>query len=230
MQTTARQPFNVHSHHTVFGLEIQDARLASLTRRVLVLATISATIVIAKTVWELVYNQGTPAVASVIAAILGLAVPACGYFGAKKSDQNLTCCFCGCNFLGSCGQLLTLCSSWALYKFAAYVVDHCDPGKKDPNDDSCKLNWKQIFCQKNPDWSDQHCYNFVEDQERALKTAVMTATLISIPLILLQCLSFCWGKKLYDVLKAGDVIHVPPSQFVTRPVMAQPVMAQPAGQ
>eukprot|EP00928_Gymnodinium_smaydae_P048046 TRINITY_DN32097_c0_g1_i1.p1 TRINITY_DN32097_c0_g1~~TRINITY_DN32097_c0_g1_i1.p1 ORF type:complete len:241 (-),score=55.78 TRINITY_DN32097_c0_g1_i1:129-851(-) len=30
--------------------------------------------------------------------LIVLGIPMCGYFGAKKADKNLLCCFCCCNF------------------------------------------------------------------------------------------------------------------------------------
>ena len=39
------------------------------------------------------------AAAALLGLVLGLSVPVCGYFGAKRSDERLMCCFCGCAYI-----------------------------------------------------------------------------------------------------------------------------------
>lgn len=219
MQSSAREPFNVQNN-VVFGLNIQSPRLASLTRRVLVLAVIAAVIVIVRAALQLATLPANQALVGIIGAIFGLLVPACGYFGAKWNNENLTCCFCACNFLGGCCMLLGICSSFGFYEVAGYIVDHCDPSQADPN--KCNFDWEQAFCSRQKQWTPQQCFNYLEDLYRPMQHSLIISTAVAIPLILLQCLSFCWGKQLYDTIKAGDVIHVPPSAILTRPVMAQP--------
>jgi len=224
MQSSAREPFNVQNN-LVFGLNIQNAQLASLTRRVLVLAIISALKVFVEAVIRLSSSfQNSTALTTVIGAMIGLLVPCAGYYGAKLNNENLTCCFCCCNFLGGCCNVLSMCASWGFYKFAGFIVDHCNPSHPDP--DLCTFDpsvWQNSFCQGKK-WTPQQCFDYIEDTwYPGLKHAMIFATALSIPSILLQCLSFCWGKRLYDAIKAGDVIHAPPSQFAARPVMVQPV-------
>lgn len=226
MPSSAREPFNVQNN-AVFGLNIQNARLASLTRRVLVLAIISALIVMAKAAFQLFSNsQGNTALVATIGAIIGLLVPCAGYYGAKWNNENLTCCFCGCNFLGGCCNLISIFASWGFYKFAGFIVEYCDPSHLDP--DMCKIEpsmWEKTLCQPPANYeSPQQCYDYIENTLYPLLGHAMIFTMVvSIPTIFLQCLSFCWGKRLYDAIKAGDVIHAPPSQFAARPVMVQPV-------
>jgi len=218
MQSTAREPFNIQSNR-VFGLDIHDAQIASLTRRVLVLAIISALIVIARFAWHALAFQSGSLLPDVIAVFLGLLVPCAGYYGAKRNDENLTCCFCCCNFFGGCCSLFNIFSAWGLYEVVAFIVHHCDPSHPDP--DACTMDWQSLFC-KEKLYTPQQCFQHVDDLYLAGGHTLILYTVISIPTILLQCLSFCWGKRLYNAIKAGIVIHAPPSQFTTQPIMAQP--------
>eukprot|EP00929_Paragymnodinium_shiwhaense_P067083 TRINITY_DN33757_c0_g1_i1.p1 TRINITY_DN33757_c0_g1~~TRINITY_DN33757_c0_g1_i1.p1 ORF type:complete len:285 (+),score=62.17 TRINITY_DN33757_c0_g1_i1:109-963(+) len=40
--------------------------------------------------------------------MLGLALPACGYYGAKTSNRNFMACFCGCNWCQVCGSSMVI--------------------------------------------------------------------------------------------------------------------------
>merc|ERR1719487_397307 len=61
-------------------------------------------------------------------------VPVCGYFGARNSDSNLMCLFCGCNAVGGCcGMLGVLVGFLALTLISGAApametyAKHCDP-------------------------------------------------------------------------------------------------------
>merc|ERR1719161_445240 len=61
-------------------------------------------------------------------------VPVCGYFGARNSDSNLMCLFCGCNAVGGCCGMLGVLGGFlalTLISGAAPAVEsyakHCDP-------------------------------------------------------------------------------------------------------
>eukprot|EP00811_Abedinium_folium_P032443 NODE_5489_length_1765_cov_4.294872.p1 GENE.NODE_5489_length_1765_cov_4.294872~~NODE_5489_length_1765_cov_4.294872.p1 ORF type:complete len:496 (+),score=105.73 NODE_5489_length_1765_cov_4.294872:53-1540(+) len=69
-----------------------------------------------------------------ISLIVGLLVPACGYWGAKRSDSSLMCCFCGGSLLSCCSAAIgmTMClSGLVLFRAAAPSVEvmlsTCDP-------------------------------------------------------------------------------------------------------
>jgi len=50
----------------------------------------------------------------VLNVLMHLAVPACGYFGARQSNKQLLCCFCGCSGCASVMITLALGTSLAL--------------------------------------------------------------------------------------------------------------------
>jgi uncharacterized membrane protein YidH (DUF202 family) len=128
----------------VYGLNIVDHRLAMLTRRVLnlagfmiLLALISlivnlASINYAEIRHDCRHSEGfdrleeecfkgwSLVVGCVLAFLLSLVVPCCGWNGAKKNDTNCLCCFCGCNLIGGA---CNACSLLSVVTGAAFSAD-----------------------------------------------------------------------------------------------------------
>jgi len=232
------QAFQAQQPRAVYGLRIANPRLASLTRRVLAVATLSALLVIINTVIQGVMAPTVAASAwgvRLAGCALALIVPCCGYLGAKNSDKNLTCCFCGCNCLGSTLAILGCISIFLGYQFVENVVKHCNPGAPQTSDHICpKMEQWDAICTLYgfPEHSVvddpaalQKCYGKIEDLVHPLSIIVFIQIGLSIPAVLLQCLSFCWGNQLYRELKAGYVIHSAP-QHNTHQVMVQPQQPQ----
>merc|ERR1711972_2991 len=107
----------------------------------------------------------------------------------------------------------------------AYLVDHCDP--QHPQQESqCpdRDGWRNLCnVYYGEHTSIQHCYSDLHNKVDALDSTAMVLVAFGIPVVLLQCLSFCWGWSLFNALKEGNVIHVPAVQFSTRPLVVQPV-------
>jgi len=59
--------------------------------------------------------SGIPA--AVVAIMVGLLVPLCGYFGARQNHRSLLCCFWSCNALGGCCSCLSLVSGMMILFF-----------------------------------------------------------------------------------------------------------------
>jgi len=202
----------------VYGMRIANPRLATLTRRVLTLSAVIAllNIIIRIVAYFLSRNQisGLNIIAALVSAGLSLLVPACGYFGAKNSDRNLACCFCGCNLLGSACNIFSIIFLAIAQNLLKLWVDQCNPSEEN-----------RVEC---PDWGNvcgynydaQECYD--ELASSFSSSTVIVVALISLPVILLQCLAFVWGSQLYSELKSGQVIHQVPMQYATNAVFVQP--------
>jgi len=98
----------------VFGLSFEDPEVAALVRKVLRISMVGALFVVVNKVvrWETLKNtddgheHNTNIYDLIISIMIGLLVPACGYFGAKKKDKNLLGCFYGWSLgCGICGGL-----------------------------------------------------------------------------------------------------------------------------
>lgn len=236
------QAFQTQQPIAVYGLRVANPRLATLTRRVLAVATISALLVIINTVSQGVMAPKVAANAWTVrlgGCALALIIPCCGYWGAKNSNKGLTCCFCGCNCLGSTLSILGCITIFLGYRFTENIVNHCHPGAPQSSHHTCPdMNQWDAICTlygfpEHSVFNDptaphsplQQCYGKIEDLEHSFKIAVFVQIGLSIPIILLQCLSFCWGNKLYRELKNGHVIHSAP-QYTTNQVTVQPPQPQ----
>merc|ERR1712000_424463 len=113
------------------GLHFSNSRVAMLTRRVLMLSSVSAVLVLIGGAVNLFSGSASfPAV--LFGIVLGLLVPMCGYCGAKNNDSNQMCCFCCCNFLGGCLQIVQIIMVIIVSQGLSAVLDHCDPAEPDP--------------------------------------------------------------------------------------------------
>ena len=104
----------------LFGLAVEDPRLAQLARRVLFLSILSAALTFLPGL--VVPGSQSPAwVAS------GLLVPCCGYWGAKRGNATLTWCFCACSLLNAVGAIVLLVVMLLEVLAIGAIVDNCDP-------------------------------------------------------------------------------------------------------
>lgn len=204
----------------VFGLEIQDARLARLTRRVLCIAVLSATLSILSSIASFASDHNGKNF--IFGVFLSLLVPACGYFGAKRSDESLTCAFCGCSFLNACCRLFLVVGVWTTMKGFKLLLDDCAQGSTAGD---CPTEQFQQFCSKHQPPLDFHgpdseCYRWVHDAEPKLEALLITASILSLPATVLYCFGFCWGNRLYREIRAGHVVVQPPSALAYPMVQA----------
>lgn len=232
MQAGAATPFQPAAGQAVYGLNIQNGRLATLTKRVLTMALLSAILVIIGQVARIVIGQDKSLhtiAASLLAMGCGLLIPCCGYFGAKNSSRELTCCFCGCNCLLSILNIVSLVIAGLSYVGFKFLMDNCEP---DNVQSTCKqnLDWVQT-CNNmgHPVDTPEQCWQYFHDTiVPSLVTAAIVTAVCCVPSFILQCFSFVWGKQLYDALQEGQVIHAAPRAPVMTTFPAQPVVAMPA--
>lgn len=99
---SAREPL---ASQAFYGLNFRDAEIAWLTKKVVLLASIAAAVAFINQIWGLAASAFFPflLVVALFNMLLALAVPFCGWQGAKKNDKNMICCFCGCNFISGVG-------------------------------------------------------------------------------------------------------------------------------
>lgn len=216
----------------VFGLQINDQRLAKLTRRVLAVAALSALLQIVTGLVNYGFGsaKGNGLSSVIISILISLLVPMCGYFGAKNSDANLTCCFCGCNFLSACCTIFSLVTSFVVVHGFQNFIDHC-PGGETGGDCPSDEQWQSI-CQSfgAPDYGSGECYDYIKHNLGKAEAGLVFAGIIGAPSILLSCLGFCWGNKLYKEIKDGNVLVQPPPQFPMAATAVQPGVPLTANQ
>jgi len=203
----------------VYGLNIQDHRLAVLTKRVLTLALIQAIWLIVATVFNFAITpQAEHHILLVGLAVAGsLAIPACGYFGAKKNHEALTCCFCGCNIANSILGIFGIGSMWLGLAFATQVVvqecEDLDPQKASTFIDVAGACYGKTV---------EACCKLLPEMMKNARNAAIFATILAPFSVVLQCSSFWFGKQLYDAIKAGQVVNSAPRQPVMASVAVQP--------
>jgi len=219
MQTQPLQPGQQPT--VVYGLPINDARLAQLTKRVLTMALLSAVLVILGKVVGLILGGHTdmPTLLMTLAtAGLALLVPCCGYYGAKNSDQNFTCLFCGCNCLGCTCNIIGIALTFAGVQVIKYAVTQCNPAQ--PTSSNCDNVDFSKLCPNIPDA--QECWQHLDDNMGTLQNAMIIGVIFGVPAIILQCLSFYFGNQLYESLKSGAHITVSPAMPAVQAVAVQP--------
>lgn len=225
----------------VYGLNIQNGRLAQLTKRVLTMAMLAAILVVIQQVANFVISHDKSAQtvgAGLLGLVFALLVPCCGYWGAKNSSRELTCCFCGCNCVLSVLTVINVLLVYIGYMTFKYLVDNCEPDAPDPQSmcqpggGNMNMNdfWVNLCTSMGkPDQTAEQCWQYVHDtMVPSMLSASILALICCVPSFILQCLSFWFGKQLYDALQEGQVIHAAPRAPVMATLPAQPVVAMPA--
>mmetsp|Transcript_16282 Transcript_16282/g.38229 ORF Transcript_16282/g.38229 Transcript_16282/m.38229 type:complete len:100 (-) Transcript_16282:149-448(-) len=83
--------------------------------------------------------------------------------------------------------------------------------------------WKKLCPDLAPGYSPKECHQHLQRSLPKWESSSLVGVAIIAPVVLLQCLSFCWGKKLHDALCSGQVIHQAVVVLETRRVLAQPL-------
>mmetsp|Transcript_65968 Transcript_65968/g.106400 ORF Transcript_65968/g.106400 Transcript_65968/m.106400 type:complete len:232 (+) Transcript_65968:96-791(+) len=194
----------------IFGLPIQNERLAKLTRKVLIVALVSAVLVLIPGFIGLASGGGAQAPEQVLGMALALLVPICGYLGAKKSDQVLTCCFCCCNLLGSCLTIFSFVTAFAASGALSYIVQSCDPSNDDGTGCPTADQWLTMCPDLAEGYTAEDCYADLQGKAGNMQSTLHWMVLLQVLSVLVQCLGFCWGHQLYSELKQGAVLVQPP--------------------
>eukprot|EP00442_Polarella_glacialis_P021904 CAMPEP_0115131936 /NCGR_PEP_ID=MMETSP0227-20121206/53431_1 /TAXON_ID=89957 /ORGANISM="Polarella glacialis, Strain CCMP 1383" /LENGTH=255 /DNA_ID=CAMNT_0002537587 /DNA_START=1 /DNA_END=768 /DNA_ORIENTATION=+ len=158
--------------------------------------------------------------------LAGLALPACGFFGATRSNPNMMCCFCGTNLVAAICQFLTL----LMFVTTIYELDH---NKEEICEASCRIlscgnSSSLCSCERDclldrtrgqlqccPDFTEV-CYRGVQEEgplscaeiesqfgQATFKLAIMVVVFM-LPATCLSGYAFYHGSVLWRRLSDGD--------------------------
>lgn len=172
----------------MYGLPVADAESAHLVRRVVIISTLSALVVVALTVLNFtIFREGTTVGQTIVSCIIGLCLPVVGWLGSKTNNRPALGLFCsfsfGCGLFNLVSYILLMVSASLFDKY----LDQCDP------DGTVVINGKVYtgIC------GYTHEY---------IRNIYIVASCITLPIILLQCLGGIFGSKLYNKLQPGVII------------------------
>mmetsp|Transcript_42224 Transcript_42224/g.106360 ORF Transcript_42224/g.106360 Transcript_42224/m.106360 type:complete len:230 (-) Transcript_42224:350-1039(-) len=207
-----------------YGLQIENRRLASLTRRVLCLAVILSLLAVVNSILQMqmmVVSHYNPLF--LLSIGFALLVPLCGYVGAQNSNKCLICCFCWCNLLGSCANFCALVGTGILFSLMRWLSSNCDP--QHPLSENCPKaeQWVHHCEDLQLGSSMEECFQHLSGVVKTTQAFGWILVVSMIPVITLQCWNFFWGVELWSALKEGHFIVQSPAQVSTQGVLAQPL-------
>jgi hypothetical protein len=212
------------------GINIEDPEIANLVKWVVRITAGIIILAIINFVIDLVLGQFY----NVLGLIISFSIAACGYYGAKKRDKQLLCCFCGWNLTFAIMSILsTIVAVFNLFYLAQFV--DCKQWK----DTAFTIETATCLCCKseeamqNPDEHQLREYleagecaeldlGKTECNKEEVKLTIHIFVVLIVISIILQCFAFSYGKKLHN-MEYFDVR----AQTVQEPVMAQAVVSQP---
>jgi len=167
-------------------------------------------------------------------ALIALSVPFCGYFGARKRNEGMLCCFCTMSYCQGVMQCMTVSLGVFLiamcFGFNAVLQD-CDPNLPDEQQVSCNRTAFREACKTydriyqnitgqqvgpggvplpqgvtNPNlqMADEDCYDLLHEWSTIIAWGLVVASLLLCCGICLHCASGYYGHRLYRDLKSGD--------------------------
>ena len=173
----------------VYGIQLTDRKTAKLVRGVLVLSVISAAVAITLAVLDFTIFEGQNSVSqTVISLIIGISIPMVGWFGAWLTNRLLVGLFCSLSFSLSLFNLISYILIIVGIDYTIDILRNCNP------DGTVVING-QI--------NSTICKNYTED---SLRNIYIIASAVSIPMILLQCLSGVFGSRLYGRMSPEVVV------------------------
>lgn len=203
----------------VYGMRVPNQEVASLVKKVVIISTIAALVVIALTVLNFtIFRSRTTDVQSIITCLVGLIIPVLGFIGAKARSRGLVGIFC--SFSLGCG----------LFNLISYIVLMSGAALLDKYLDECKPDGTVII-----DGVVDYdlCSDFTHDN---IRNIYIIASCVSLPVIILQCLGGWYGNSLYAKMATTAVITYetpayPQGQVYAAPapavVVASPVVTVP---
>ncbi|EER06649.1 hypothetical protein Pmar_PMAR024214, partial [Perkinsus marinus ATCC 50983] len=112
--------------HFIYGLNVSGPEMAMLVKKVISLSIATAVVVIITTILgDVLFHYVSSG--TFFSVVVGLLVPACGYYGAKNNDRNLIGMFCACGLCGAIWAVLQIVSGVGLVSFLKVVVEYCGP-------------------------------------------------------------------------------------------------------
>lgn len=198
----------------VFGFPVEDDEIAPVVRKVLQLSFAAGILVVVSQIAKyetrkaenFQQNGRDDDVGSLIMNIMiGLMVPACGYFGAKDRNRSLLSCFYGWSICQAICSMMTVLvvGSIVMNGGAVTVQEYEKNGQGSANPDGVHIR---------------------ESTVHVPMSVAVTAFLVALVTVVLSCLQFYYGGRLLesDYFHGNhDLAHAP--VFETRVVPAHQV-------
>ncbi|CAK0868691.1 unnamed protein product [Prorocentrum cordatum] len=142
----------------------------------------------------------------------------------------MTCCFCGCSLLGASVQLIALLTLWSYVQNIRLMADLCRPQSDGKRDSSCPIEQYELYCkQHNPPLSTNgQCYLHLQGRISHYSSLLTLSAVFSLPAIVLSCVAFCLGRRLWKEIRMGRVVV--PLPGAAAPLARRAVQPAPAAQ
>ncbi|GMI07142.1 hypothetical protein TrRE_jg9869 [Triparma retinervis] len=163
-------------------------RVAKVFRIVLVVVLAELTIFVIGSVEDGVTFEGF------IQLMISLAVPYCGFYGARNVNKDALMYFCGCNFLFALLTLIMCFLTWSSYVAIQQFCEECS---------DTSLLTDNCYGEQRSTTYDRFC---VDNGLKKYQHICIINTIISLPLTVLYCFGFILGRNLW--LHAEDIFLV----------------------
>eukprot|EP00929_Paragymnodinium_shiwhaense_P065854 TRINITY_DN32995_c0_g1_i1.p1 TRINITY_DN32995_c0_g1~~TRINITY_DN32995_c0_g1_i1.p1 ORF type:complete len:253 (-),score=50.03 TRINITY_DN32995_c0_g1_i1:100-858(-) len=229
-------PVSSDSRTVWLGQEFVDESTRQTVRKVIVSATVMAMFQVGAVTLGLLetgLSQSTLSAAA-LNLLVGLLLPAAGFFGAAKSNSKIMCCFCGSNLLLAFAQTAMLvligialwqsddgvketCESSCLELGCGNVSRHCScaPGCIANSTLFCCYDFIES-CSPALDTGDRvDCFSLQQNITAALVTTAVVFALIMAPSVALSLYAWWHGMALWQRLSAGEFLVAGDEQKVS---------------
>ena len=128
--------------------------------------------------------QTAPSLESFLQLFIALAVPACGWYGAKHIQKDALMYFCGCNFFfGFVTSSMCLLNWSSLVTLKRYCEDCSDPVSHPETCAGFDYATYEAYCEG----------KYLSKYENLC----VVNTIIAVPLTVVYCFGYVYGKELY---------------------------------
>ena len=208
-----------------FHMNFHNARLKTLTHRVLCLSGTAAALVIFNYVIfafsdydvleefhesdfaqedkiSFLSKPSGKIMCGVLGLVLALIVPCCGFFGAKTNNRPCLCCFSCCNCCGGCLHILQAILIILLMVGLGSVETVCRrPGSCEGIMKACKYHKSDMYALD----TYEGCLDYLVSMFPAAYAGLGVVLGLSCLATCFQCASARWGKELHDALAYEDL-------------------------
>lgn len=147
----------------------------------------------------------------VLALLIGLVVPCCGYFGARNNNRHAVCLFAGCNCLLGFVQVILVIACILGTVALGVVVEHCKPAEAqletelrqtcDGIMEGCKYMKSDNFDLTKY----EGCYDYMSSEMSNVMALLGLCTAFSCCVGCLACASCWWGRELHSTMDYQDI-------------------------
>jgi len=158
---------------------------------------------------KMVSSTAVKVMGGVVVVLLAIAVPCCGYCGARHNNKCAIGCFSCCNCVGGCLNILVVMTCVIGMVGLGSVQDTCRPTAGGTNEE-CKGIMQACENLK----SDQYqldtyegCYDYMMASYPYVYGVLAFVIALKCCTVGLECCSAYYGKELYDELDNGECLH-----------------------